>query len=481
MRKLIAFLGLATVACLLAWGWLHQPAKWDILHQTSERPTTNLPVGVLMGEQSGYLLTPPEFVAQPFIRRIEWSPDGNYAVLFQTALRAETPTLDDAVMRHRVLLWNRKTRRLSVLWESTQTNREVNPNRKFQVAFVGKAPLCLFAVRVWDEAKQDDPWKAYVATIGGQVKLLGEYREAWLLAPPAEDIGYILVAESENLLYKRMYAPVGANGILANFQPVPEDLDITTLYAYSARRGNPDLWYEDGKQMLLSSFGPPIAVPEADGVQYRVEPVYSLWNLRTNQVQPIDNARARYYRVNRETLLHARSERHSLQHAGNPAETSTTWLHENERAVLVASDSALAEVAPQGDAILYVAHGAAFYREIRRTSADAIREMQERADREQYLKNAKQIAIALLMYVQDYDEMFPPNFGDEGVSQVLLPYLKDMGIFEVNGAFAFRYRMDGQSLADIESPVTTEVGYLELPNGRMVIYADGHVKWIPYR
>jgi hypothetical protein len=481
MRKLIAFLGLATVACLLAWGWLHQPAKWDILHQTSERPTTNLPVGVLMGEQSGYLLTPPEFVAQPFIRRIEWSPDGNYAVLFQTALRAETPTLDDAVMRHRVLLWNRKTRRLSVLWESAQTDREVNPNRGFQVAFVGKAPLCLFAVRVWDEAEQDDLWKAYVATIGGQVKLLGEYREAWLLAPPAEDIGYILVAESENLLYKRMYAPVGANGILANFQPVPEDLDITTLYAYSARRGNPDLWYEDGKQMLLSSFGPPIAVPEADGVQYRVEPVYSLWNLRTNQVQPIDNARARYYRVNRETLLHARSERHSLQHAGNPAETSTTWLHENERAVLVASDSALAEVAPQGDAILYVAHGAAFYREIRRTSADAIREMQARADREQYLKNAKQIAIALLMYVTDYDEMFPPNFGDEGVSQVLLPYLKNPSVFEVDGAFAFRYRMDGQSLADIESPVTTEVGYLELPNGRMVIYADGHVKWIPYR
>jgi hypothetical protein len=160
-------------------------------------------------------------VAQPFIRRIEWSPDGNYAVLFQTALRAETPTLDDAVMRHRVLLWNRKTRRLSVLWESAQTDREVNPNREFQVAFVGKAPLCLFAVRVWDEAKQDDPWKAYVATIGGQVKLLGEYREAWLLAPPAEDIGYILVAESENLLYKRMYAPVGANGILANFSPCP--------------------------------------------------------------------------------------------------------------------------------------------------------------------------------------------------------------------------------------------------------------------
>ncbi|MCL6535136.1 MAG: hypothetical protein K6U77_03615 [Armatimonadetes bacterium] len=206
-----------------------------------------------------------------------------------------------------------------------------------------------------------------------------------------------------------------------------------------------------------------------------------LWNLRTNQVQPIDNARARYYRVNQETQLHARSERHSLQHAGNPAETAATWLSEGERAVLVASDSALAEVAPQGDAILYMAHGAAFYREIRRTSADAIREMQDRADREQYLKNAKQIAVALLMYVQDYDEMFPPNFGDDGVSQVLLPYLKDPGVFEVNGAFAFRYQMDGQWLGNIENPVETVAGYLELPNGRMVIYADGHVKWQPYR
>jgi len=472
MRKLCALLGLATVACLLAWGWLRQP---------DEKFTTNLPVAVLIGEQSGYLLTPPEFVAQPFIQRIEWSLDGNYAVLFQTVLRTETPTLEDAVMRHRILLWSRKTRRLSVLWESAQTDREVDPNREFQVAFVGKAPLCLFAVRVWDEAKQDDLWQAYAAVIGGRIVPLGAYREVWLLTPPAEDIGYMLVAESESLLYKRMYAPVGANGLLGSLQPVPENLDITALYAYATRRGNPDLWYEDGKQMLLPSTGAPIAVPEAEGIEYRSEPSYFLWNLRTNRAQPIDKARARYYRVSRETLLHARSERHSLQHAGNPAETAATWLREDERAVLVASDSALAEVAPQDDAILYVAHGAAFYREIRRTSADAIREMQDQVDRKKYLSQAQQIGAALLMYAQDYDERFPPNFGDEGVSQVLMPYLKDMGVFEVDGVFAFRYRMDGQSLANIETPATTEVGYLELPNGRMVIYADGHVKWQPYR
>jgi hypothetical protein len=153
---------------------------------------------------------------------------------------------------------------------------------------------------------------------------------------------------------------------------------------------------------------------------------YTVWDPRTNKFFLARRKDVRYYRLRAAMPLETRVARHALQHAGNPAETAATWLHEGERAVLVASDSALAEVAPQGDAILYMAHGAAFYREIRRTSADAIREMQARADREQYLKNAKQIAIALLMYVQDYDERFPPNFGDEGVSQVLLPYLKDI-------------------------------------------------------
>jgi len=85
------------------------------------------------------------------------------------------------------------------------------------------------------------------------------------------------------------------------------------------------------------------------------------------------------------------------------------------------------------------------------------------------------------MYAIDYDEMFPPNFGDESVAQLLMPYLQDINVFEVNGAFAFRYQMDGQWIGNISNLVETVVGYLELPNGRVVIYADGHVKWQPYR
>jgi len=470
MRKLCALLGLAAAVCLLAWGWLRQ---------TDEKFTSNLPVAVLIGEQGGYLLTPPEFVAQPFIRRIEWSPDGNYAVLFQTALRAETPTLDDAVMRHRVLLWNRKTRRLSVLWESAQTNREMNSDSDLKVAFFGKSPACLFAVRELNQEEGGYRWMVYYAAFMGRVVPLGKFEDELIFAaPPADTHAYLVIWASEIV-----YMPVSPNGEMMPPRPIPEECAGGVWY--TLRDQYHEDWFEDGLQLVV----PHLVLPEhvepsntpENPVPAEERIAYTVWDPRTNKFFLARRKDVRYYRLRAAMPLETRVARHALQHAGNPAETSTTWLHENERAVLVASDSALAEVAPQGDAILYVAHGAAFYREIRRTSADALREMQARADREKYLSQARQIGVALMMYVQDYDEMFPPNFGDEGVAQVLLPYLKDMGIFEVNGAFAFRYRMDGQSLANIESPATTEVGYLELPNGRMVIYADGHVKWQPRR
>ncbi|MCS7208587.1 MAG: hypothetical protein NZ874_03355, partial [Fimbriimonadales bacterium] len=159
--------------------------------------------------------------------------------------------------------------------------------------------------------------------------------------------------------------------------------------------------------------------------------------------------------------------------------TQTTWLADGNRVALIAADSALAEVSPQGDAILYVAHGAAFYRALMRTSPQELSKAVEEARLEAYRTQARQIATALLMYVQDYDMCFPPAYGDEQVALVLLPYLKDPKLFEVDGAFAFRYLLNGESIAQMDSQVDTVVGYLQLPDGRMVIYADGHVKWEP--
>lgn len=471
MRTLCVLLGLTMVACLLAWGWLRQPDRERASH---------LPVGILVGEQEGYLLTPPEFVAQPFIRRIVWSPDGKLAVLFQTALRSETPTLEDAVMRHRVLLWDRRTRRLRVLWESAQTDRDIHPERDFRVAFLGKSPACLFAIRVGNEAIHQKPWKVYVAVSGGRITPLGEYPYVGLLAPPADSIGYLFFPPSDQLTHA-VYLPVGTNGALGTPQAVPADVDWSALISFIELGDKLNLWYEDGQRLVVADYRLATVIQESETRVYRTNPAWRLWDLRTNQVSPIDSAQLRYYTAGSATELRTRIVRHTFQGASNHAETVTTWLHEGERATLLASDSALAEVSPQGDAILYVAHGAAFFREIKRINAQQLRDALNQAQREEYLQQAKRIALATMMYVQDFDEMFPPNFGDEGVAEVLMPYIKERGVFEVDGVFAFRYLLDGQSLGSLDSPASTEVGYLEVSGGRIVIFADGHVKWVPNR
>lgn len=472
MRTLCVLLGLTMVACLLAWGWLRQP---------DQQRASHLPVGILVGEQEGYLLTPPEFVAQPFIRRIVWSPDGKLAVLFQTALRSETPTLEDAVMRHRVLLWDRRTRRLRILWESALTDRDMEPRRDLQVAFIGRSTACLFAVQQESGRGNAERWAAYVATPAGAVVPLDERRHLAITAPPADTIGYILFAPSEDFSNPVLYAPVGPRGLLAEPQPAPEGLDMSEFYSLIMIVDKFYPWHEDGRHMVLSKFGVPVPDPEKEGQQYQVEVNYFLWNPRTNQVQPIGHERPRYYRHNESNRLWTLTELHKFPLRGAPAETASTWLMEEDRATLIAADSALAEVSPKGDAILYAAHGAAFFREIKRIDAQQLRKALNQAEREKYLKQAKQIALATLMYVQDYDELFPPNFGNEGVAEVLMPYIKERGVFEVDGVFAFRYLLDGQWIGNLDSPASTEVGYLEVSGGRMVIFADGHVKWVPNR
>lgn len=50
---------------------------------------------------------------------------------------------------------------------------------------------------------------------------------------------------------------------------------------------------------------------------------------------------------------------------------------EGDQAVLIAADPTLAQASPQGDAILYVAHGAAFYRSLIALNADDVRVLAE--------------------------------------------------------------------------------------------------------
>lgn len=81
------------------------------------------------------------------------------------------------------------------------------------------------------------------------------------------------------------------------------------------------------------------------------------------------------------------------------------------------------------------------------------------------------VALALIMYASDMDDVLPPT----DRLQDIMPYLKDQSI--LNG---FVYDYSGErNMSKVENPGETVIGYMPGNGGRAVVYIDGHVKWVP--
>jgi hypothetical protein len=133
---------------------------------------------------------------------------------------------------------------------------------------------------------------------------------------------------------------------------------------------------------------------------------------------------------------------------------------------------------PDLSAVIYVAQRAAYAVPLVRLSAAQFGAANTEALRLRTMQQAKQIGLAAMMYAQDYDGTMPPA-GD--VRSPLGPYLLNKGAFNdpVTNAPGFTYLLNGEKLSSIAAPATTPLGYLSGPDGRAVVYADGHVKWEP--
>jgi hypothetical protein len=104
----------------------------------------------------------------------------------------------------------------------------------------------------------------------------------------------------------------------------------------------------------------------------------------------------------------------------------------------------------------------------------------ERAKRTAALSNAKQIAMALMMYSADYDDYLPYVQSTAGLKAALMPYLKNEGIWDTynpGARFLFNMCLSGVSCVSIEEPAKTPMIYESAPfkdGTRIVAFADGH-------
>jgi len=120
--------------------------------------------------------------------------------------------------------------------------------------------------------------------------------------------------------------------------------------------------------------------------------------------------------------------------------------------------------------VVYYDAGALLLREIKPVDIQLAKSAVDEALRQKLLKKAKTVGIALMLYAADWDDVMP---GQENWQTDVLPYTKDAELLK-----EFNYTFRGGNIAEIKNPESIEMGFVLGPNGRAVVYLDGHTKWV---
>src|SRR5260221_13296758 len=98
------------------------------------------------------------------------------------------------------------------------------------------------------------------------------------------------------------------------------------------------------------------------------------------------------------------------------------------------------------------------------------------------MSNLKRVALATLMYLQDYDERLPPMRSAAATQTAIYPYVKNRKVFvcpATSKPYVPNAAVGNKLLAKIPKPVTTMIWRDAKPHADgmwTVAYLDGHVK-----
>jgi uncharacterized protein (DUF4415 family) len=145
---------------------------------------------------------------------------------------------------------------------------------------------------------------------------------------------------------------------------------------------------------------------------------------------------------------------------------------EKPEVAVVATDATSPLLNPQGDAVAFKVQGALMVKPLVRMPKEAFFRARETAERNVVMSNAKQAALALIIFASDMDDTLPSN--GNGWQEKVNPYIRNSAI--LNG---FVYSFPGGSLKAIKDPSSTVLGYFLGPAGRAIAYCDGRVRWEP--
>ncbi|MCL6476635.1 MAG: hypothetical protein K6U75_16510 [Firmicutes bacterium] len=443
-RICLPLLATLCVALTIAWG-LAQPPN-----------VVRSPVVFTEGE--AVVVASHEFVAPPEVVNGKWSRDGRYAVVVRRYARLADPQHPSEQFQWSILLWDHRQKRAIEVWKGTSGEKLV-----LDIQWMAGAPVALLkmyggqreiAENLWDESAVFARLHAGTGTL----KILGEpdrWRE--MNVSPVKPIALLLGEESYQILRAdgTLSAPVAYEQVFASSET--RRPHMSWLLAP---------WTADGTKLVSTVFH---QTPEG-----QTERKFIFVDPLAGTSQPVSQLPSLYEPPVSRRALRVEIVPSELTAGTDTAKVRSAWLVGSRGRTLICADVQAADLSPSGDAVWYVSRGAAWVVNLRKLNREQYEALHREALRTAVVSNARQIGLALLMYVQDYDETFPPNTGD--IQAILLPYIKNQEIFNLPGT-SFFYLMNANSLSGIDRPSETMTGYIQTPYGRAIIWADGHVTW----
>ncbi|HLJ54917.1 MAG TPA: hypothetical protein VKT77_07730 [Chthonomonadaceae bacterium] len=420
----------------------------------------------LLTDRDAYLAPPADLIAGPVVERSTISPLGHNVAIVRMGMRIRPENLPSAnnpnparpTMDREIVFWNAEIRRPVSLWRSAEpevnvTLSEWMPTTESMFAVVDRVvpPVA---------AQPGPPAHEF------RLLLLGNGIERAVPVPlpqVAADMLSISVSPSRPIAVARLesYQPNGA-GACVLLHPngrVGARIDLPQGDACGI------LWDADGNPVLSD-------VPRA---QPGPRKLYAI-DTRTGGLKQLTGPLKEYQRsppAPPKLPFRIVSSRQNLKMAETALTIGPVWLEsvvksESPR-LLICADGSGAVLLPDGSGALYEVQNALWFMPLIKIDKEQYLAMRAAAHRTVLISNAKQLGLAAIMFAEDNDEQLP---SPDGIHDKLAPYLGAESLFE-----NFTYTFAGGSMADIQSPSETELGYVAGDDGRAVIYADGHVKW----
>lgn len=414
---------------------------------------------MILTEKQAILVAPAETVAGWNVSRAAWAPSGQYVLASRAYLKLPPIPIGNPEFQQSLVLWDMEQRKSTEVWK-VAVNTDQAPH--FDWLTTGDVAFALAKYRPTRPAgqavqPQDQAVRHWVLRVDARRSamkpLFSVPEQSELLVSPREPLA-VVISQQERLL-----RIVRGDGTLLRPVPFPMGVEL----------GLPR-WSSDGARLLMTSY----SVPDAKNA---VEPADYILDLRTAQLAK----QATRERLQGPEASSAASGEPRLRQAksvvleGNTHQTITPlWLEVaqkgTESRVMISADAEWGELSPRGDAVLFLANGAASVAPLVALPKELFIQARQKALQMVALSNGKQLGLAAIIYAQKHEDSLPS--ADQPVAGLLREYANADSLYE-----GFVYTFPGGKLTDVAEPSKTMLGYVLGPGGRAEIFADGHVTW----